>query len=314
MASLLATFARTDAGYTGFTLARYALCLVDHAAGHVLRRHDAAAHHPHCSWPAARASARSARCTAGTRSARSSGVIARRPGAAAAARAQGDAHRRARRSTWASARSCCSRRAGRGRGRPPGCRRRRSPAVAAAVLAWARGRSFDRVLLCERRLSHRHRWSSPASARCSFYRDGRTATVTARGRSAAPACSRSPPTASPTPRSAGLVRRPATRPRHRCRSRSDAATQTLLPLITLAHVPQRRDRRGDRPGLGHVVAPAAREARSSRSSSPSRSSPRWSTGSRIFYPANRRAFDDPRSQLVIDDAKSYFASAHRHST
>ena len=28
IASLLATFARTDAGYTGFTLARYALCLV----------------------------------------------------------------------------------------------------------------------------------------------------------------------------------------------------------------------------------------------------------------------------------------------
>ena len=31
----------------------------------------------------------------------------------------------------------------------------------------------------------------------------------------------------------------------------------------------------------------------------------------LFYPANRRAFDDPRSQIVIDDAKSYFASEHR---
>ena len=29
---------RNDAGYPGFTIARYGLCLVDHAAGHVLRR------------------------------------------------------------------------------------------------------------------------------------------------------------------------------------------------------------------------------------------------------------------------------------
>ncbi|MEJ2218116.1 MAG: fused MFS/spermidine synthase [Gemmatimonadota bacterium] len=30
-----------------------------------------------------------------------------------------------------------------------------------------------------------------------------------------------------------------------------------------------------------------------------------------FYPANRRAFDDPRSEFVIDDARSFFASRHR---
>src|ERR671916_244771 len=29
------------------------------------------------------------------------------------------------------------------------------------------------------------------------------------------------------------------------------------------------------------------------------------------YPANCRAFDDPRSLIVIDDAKSYFASEQR---
>lgn len=29
-----------------------------------------------------------------------------------------------------------------------------------------------------------------------------------------------------------------------------------------------------------------------------------------FYPANRRAFDDPRSRFVVDDAKAYFASAN----
>ena len=28
----------------------------------------------------------------------------------------------------------------------------------------------------------------------------------------------------------------------------------------------------------------------------------------MFYPANRRVFDDPRSTFAIDDARSYFAS------
>jgi hypothetical protein len=32
--------------------------------------------------------------------------------------------------------------------------------------------------------------------------------------------------------------------------------------------------------------------------------------SRNFYPANRRAFEDPRSEFVIDDARAFFASEH----
>jgi hypothetical protein len=32
-------------------------------------------------------------------------------------------------------------------------------------------------------------------------------------------------------------------------------------------------------------------------------------GARTFYPANRRVFDDPRSVIVYDDAKSYFAAS-----
>jgi predicted membrane-bound spermidine synthase len=39
--------------------------------------------------------------------------------------------------------------------------------------------------------------------------------------------------------------------------------------------------------------------------------PRIVDGSRIFEPANRRVFDDPRSVHVFDDAKSYFAAANR---
>src|SRR5207302_367287 len=32
-------------------------------------------------------------------------------------------------------------------------------------------------------------------------------------------------------------------------------------------------------------------------------------GARLFYPANRREFDDPRASFVIDDARSYFAAS-----
>src|SRR5919201_2055590 len=39
--------------------------------------------------------------------------------------------------------------------------------------------------------------------------------------------------------------------------------------------------------------------------------PQMIEGSRRFYPANRRVFDDRRSRFVIDDAKSFFASAGR---
>src|SRR5581483_9178195 len=37
--------------------------------------------------------------------------------------------------------------------------------------------------------------------------------------------------------------------------------------------------------------------------------PEMVRGSRHFWPANRRVFDDPRSRIVIDDAKSFFASS-----
>jgi hypothetical protein len=39
--------------------------------------------------------------------------------------------------------------------------------------------------------------------------------------------------------------------------------------------------------------------------------PQMIEGSRIFYPVNRRTFDDPRSHHAIEDAKSYFASTNR---
>ncbi|MEO5800841.1 MAG: hypothetical protein ABIZ70_12200, partial [Gemmatimonadales bacterium] len=39
--------------------------------------------------------------------------------------------------------------------------------------------------------------------------------------------------------------------------------------------------------------------------------PRMIDGARHFMPANHRVFDDPRSRIVVDDAKSYFAAVNR---
>ncbi len=90
----------------------------------------------------------------------------------------------------------------------------------------------------------------------------------------------------------------------------DAATQALTPLITLAHVPNARNAAIIGYGSGmttHVLlgSPALKEVVTVEIE------PQMIEGARAFYPANRRATEDPRSRLVIDDAKSYFASQHQ---
>ncbi len=90
----------------------------------------------------------------------------------------------------------------------------------------------------------------------------------------------------------------------------DAATQTLLPLVALAHVPQARTAAVIGQGSGmssHHLLASPRIQRLVTVEI----EPEIIAASRAFYPANRRAFDDPRSEVVIDDAKSYFAAQHR---
>jgi hypothetical protein len=90
----------------------------------------------------------------------------------------------------------------------------------------------------------------------------------------------------------------------------DAATQTLVPLVPLAYVPRARTAAIIGQGTGmssHLLlgSPSLTELVTVEIE------PQMIEGSRIFYPANRRSFDDPRSKIVIDDAKSYFASEQR---
>jgi hypothetical protein len=88
----------------------------------------------------------------------------------------------------------------------------------------------------------------------------------------------------------------------------DDGTQAMLALLLLAHAPAAR--------VGAVIGHGTGMSSHFLLGSPSLTrlttieiEPAMLAGSRVFYPANRRVFDDPRSRIVIDDAKSYFAAA-----
>ena len=90
----------------------------------------------------------------------------------------------------------------------------------------------------------------------------------------------------------------------------DAATQALTPLISMAYVPTASSAAVIGYGSGmtsHVLL----GNRKLKEVVTIEIEPEMVQGARVFYPANRRSYDDPRSKLVIDDAKSYFASEHR---
>ncbi|MDH3216430.1 MAG: spermidine synthase [Candidatus Krumholzibacteria bacterium] len=87
----------------------------------------------------------------------------------------------------------------------------------------------------------------------------------------------------------------------------DEATQVVSALTTLAHMPDARRAVtiGHGSGIsGHYLL-AAPELESLTTVE---IEPEMINGSRSYYPANRRVFDDARSGFVIDDAKAYFSS------
>jgi spermidine synthase len=139
-----------------------------------------------------------------------------------------------------------------------------------------------------------------------FYSDGRTATVSAV----------QAPDASVTflatngKADASLAKEwfvPCSNVRSRVPLSSDAATQSLAAIVTLAYAPAARS--------GAVIGHGSGISSHHLLASPDLKrlytieiEPRMIEGSRVFYPNNRRVFDDPRSTLVTDDAKSYFAA------
>ncbi len=149
----------------------------------------------------------------------------------------------------------------------------------------------------------------PGSRLVTFYQDGRTATVSG---TRTPAIDRltlstnGKPDASLDP--IWFRKCEAEAPREPLDG--DASTQTMLPLVALAHVPDARTVAVIGHGSGmssHFLLGSERVEQLVTIEI----EPEMVAASRIFFPANRRVFEDPRSQLVFDDAKSYFASEHR---
>ena len=151
--------------------------------------------------------------------------------------------------------------------------------------------------------------AGPRDYTVPFYRDGRTATVSVRrgGDGFVTLATNGKPDASmerdwmeASRRGVG-VRQQLTR---------DIATQLLLPIVTLAHSPLAENVAiiGFGSGMSsHVLlgSPLIRQAVTIEIE------PEMIEASRVFRPANHRAYDDKRSTFVIDDAKSYFASSGR---
>ncbi len=186
-------------------------------------------------------------------------------------------------------------------------RRRWAPAFAAVALMFVVGATanFDRGVLT----SGVFRYGSaraPNTSDMAFYADGRTATVSVRRIQSSGGLSM----ATNGKPDASLGREWFKPPGKPQAFTHDASTQILLPLLLLAHAPA---------GLtAAVIGQGSGMSSHTLLLNPGFTSvvtieiePQMIRGSRLFYPANRLVFDDPRSSFAIDDARSYFASQRR---
>jgi predicted membrane-bound spermidine synthase len=89
----------------------------------------------------------------------------------------------------------------------------------------------------------------------------------------------------------------------------DDATQTLLAVLLLAHAPRAAEAAVIGLGTGmssHLLLASPQLSRLTTVEI----EPAMLAGARSFYPVNRRVYDDPRSRIVLDDARSFFAGAN----
>jgi spermidine synthase len=188
-------------------------------------------------------------------------------------------------------------------GQPASFGRRWAPVLVAGswLLLLGATTDFDRSVLTSGVFRHGAARDA-GSLDVPFFSDGRTATVSVRrlASSGFMLATNGKPDASLGPEwfHPARARRPFSH---------DASTQALLPLITLAHVPDARTAAVIGQGSGmssHMLLGNPRLERLVTIEI----EPEMVRASRMFYPANRRVFDDPRSSFALDDARSYFAA------
>ena len=183
-----------------------------------------------------------------------------------------------------------------------------APAAATSALivsiAAATGIRFDHALLTSG--VFRYGRVDPASQPILYYADGRTATVgvhVSGSDTLIVLTSNGKPDASLTARWVRAASEPLD---PRPIGQQDESTQMLTALVTLAHAPEAR--------TGAVIGHGSGMSGHFLLSDPGLESlttieiePRMIDASYVYYPANRRVFDDTRSHVVIADAKSFFA-------
>ncbi|HEX9728185.1 MAG TPA: hypothetical protein VGA37_06760 [Gemmatimonadales bacterium] len=178
-------------------------------------------------------------------------------------------------------------------------------ATAVITIASLLAPAFDTTVLASG-VFRTGRLYGPGSVEMQFYRDGRTASVSVvrnvsdgrlvvatNGKSDASLAAAWLSACSDTTTKVPL--------------RGDVSTQALAPLITLAHHPGARNAAVIGQGSGmssHFLLGASNLA----TVVTIEIEPEMVAASRAFYPANRRVFDDPRSRIVMADAKAYFAT------
>ena len=175
------------------------------------------------------------------------------------------------------------------------------------LLAIVTGARFDLTLLTSGVFRY-GTVQTRGTADIRFYKDGRTASVSVRRLKATHGltlATNGKPDASLgpewfVPHTPGAPRGPFTH---------NASSQMLLGIIPLAYFPAAK--------TVAVVGQGSGMSSHALLASPSierlvtiEIEPEMITGSRLFYPANRRVFDDPRAHFAIDDARSYLAAGN----
>jgi hypothetical protein len=165
--------------------------------------------------------------------------------------------------------------------------------------------SFDPTMLASgvyrRGVLEGERWES------LFYRDGRTATVSAHigtTDGVIVLATNGKPDASLGPR--WVLAGRDTLPEEPIPRGRDFATQVLAPIVGLAHRPDARAAANIGHGSG-MTASSLLTSESLERVVTIEIEPLMVEGSLVFMPANRLALTDPRASYVFDDAKSYFA-------
>jgi spermidine synthase len=305
-AALLGTFARTDAGYIGFTLARYAICLAvmlpaTFCAGMTLPLMTRILYTGGAGERAI--GAVYAWNTLGSIVGVILGGLVLLPALGVKGMLLAGA------AVDIAVGACLLARSG---GRPAPARRWLVPAAATVTVGFfalvVLGTGLDPLLLASG-VFRTGNLLHPKDNTARFYRDGRTASVSVLdfpSQKVLTLATNGKPDASLSPEwlqacAPGVPRQPLV---------NDAATQVLLPLVTLANAPHARTAAviGQGSGMSSHFLLASPELKDLVTIE---IEPQMIAGSRLFYPANRRAFDDPRSHVAIEDAKSYFASSHR---